>query len=106
MIKKPLFPQVTPPVAIHALKKIIDLENDTSFATKPGSKNNKEPNRNPAVPQSFRETIAGNRVPTVKQGEEENSSSIEAKKNSESFLRIAFINMLLDIVHRSRDAKV
>jgi hypothetical protein len=56
--------EVTPPVAVHALKKIINLENSASADTK------------------------------------------SKKTASDSFLRQAFINMLLDIVYHCRDPRV
>ena len=56
--------EVTPPIAVHALKTIISLEN-SSLLTK-------------------------NKAPS----------------GGDSFLRLAFINMLLDIVYRCRDPHV
>ena len=69
--------EVTPPVAIHALKRIIDLENNLNL-------------RN----SSYRETLAGVR------------REPEVPASNETFLRIAFINMLLDIVYRCRDPRI
>jgi len=62
--------EVTPPVAAHALRKIIDLESDTNDTFK------------------HRETIRG------------------SVKKPDSFLRIAFITTLLDIVCGSKDPSV
>lgn len=78
--------EVTPPVAIHALKKIIDLENHVTFRN-PGTS---PPNVvvEPKQP-SFRGSITGVR-----------KSGSDLGEGNETFLRIAFINMLLDIVYR------
>lgn len=64
--------EVTPCVAAHALRKIIDLENNLEF-------------RNPGA---VRETIKG------------------VVKKQDTFLRIAFISMLLEIVCSSRNPNV
>lgn len=69
--------EVSPPVAIHALKKIIELENNALFRNAPASR-------------SLQAAVASN----------------SAKSNNETFVRIAFINTLLDIVYRSRDPGV
>lgn len=63
--------EVTPPVAAHALRKIIDLESDTTNET-----------------FKHRDTIRG------------------SVKKPDSFLRIAFITTLLDIVCGSKDPAV
>jgi len=70
-------------VAIHVLKRLIDLENNAGVL------------RNPQNP-TFRGSIAGVRTPT---------NEVSSNSN-ESFLRLAFINMLLDIVYRSRQPRV
>jgi hypothetical protein len=64
--------EVTPLVAIHALRKIIDLENNFEY-------------RNPGA---TRETIRGN------------------KRSQDTFLRMAFMTMLLEIVCNSRQPRV
>jgi len=64
--------EVTPLVAAHALRKIIDLENNFEM-------------RNPGF---TRETIRGSR------------------RSQDTFLRMAFMTMLLDIVCNSRQPKV
>ncbi len=72
--------EVTAPVAIRALKKIVDLEND------------KEKDKKNDASQSFFD---------------ESSQSLcrESCSNSYTFRRIAFVNMLLDIVRKSRDPR-
>jgi len=67
--------EVTPRVAVHALRKIIDLENTVS------------------APGSMRETIRGTRKQPVSGGQD-------------TFLRMAFMTMLLDIICDSKQPKV
>ncbi|TRY61567.1 hypothetical protein TCAL_05697 [Tigriopus californicus] len=71
--------EVTPDVAVHALQRVIDLENPGPAGVPPLA--------------CHRQTLAGN-----------NRTSLD--DSLKPFQRIAFINMLLDIVYRSRDPRV
>lgn len=71
--------EVTPDVAVHALQRVIDLENPTQSGEFP--------------PPSHRQTLSGNNRTTL-------------EDSLKPFQRIAFINMLLDIVYHSRDPRV
>ena len=80
--------EVTPTVAVAALKLIVNLDNHPFSTTIP----------------FHRQSIRGNRkTPSL--------ASLTGKlatgdtKMSETFLRYAFINMLLEIIYRSRDPK-
>lgn len=82
--------EVTPSVAVEALKLIITLESSANGGN--GSRT--------APPPSYRQSLHGVRRISDAFGDNGQLSG------SETFLRHAFINMLLDIVYRSRNPKV
>ncbi len=94
--------EVTPLVAVHVLKKIIDLENDNfSRSTVPSAP------KTPLTAQLLRDrgssTSSKPPVPPPKPAVVLTQTGVTKNDN---FLRIAFINMLLDIVYRSKDPDV
>lgn len=74
--------EVTPPVAIHVLKRIINLEENNLLRRNNSADLQNNPMFNTSVGKA------------------------DISKHGETFLRFAFINMLLDIVYRSRDPRI
>ncbi len=91
---------VTPAVAVHVLKRIIDLENRPMAP---------QPKMPPANVPTTTTTTTRTTLPLLSSSPPSSSSSpalvvtATGGAKSDTFLRIAFINMLLDIVYRSKD---
>ncbi len=89
--------EVTPAVAVHVLKKIIDLENNLpSLRLQPPT--SPQNSGSAALYQLPAPTSSASPVPSTPVVLSKTASS-----KNETFRRIAFANMLLDIVHQSKD---
>ena len=87
--------EVTPDVAVAALKLIINLDNHPFSTTIPFHPRHQNPPRGQTV-TDLASTQQQSNFNMLEQG---------SQRMSETFLRFAFINMLLEIVYRSRDPK-